>query len=164
VIPLALALLVSGASAGTGGLTGGAWAVQTPARHAIVGEVGVWATHGPRPWSVTGEIAGTWRHRGEETYDFRTFYLRVSAVGGLALGTHATTFHLGLGPALTASLGHVSWGDRSVPARAAFLGVRARVGLDGPLSDGLSWCWWTAATTRGTALEWDAGAGLGLAW
>ncbi len=159
------ALLTAAALAGgTAGVQLGAWAWQTPPRHAVLLDLGLWGTHTLKPWSLTAELASTWRSRGADSYHYRTLHTRLSVVGGLAMGSHASTLHLGAGPALTARLGKLSWEGGSAPVRALQGGVRLRMALDGPLGQRLAWCWHMAGTTRGWSMDWDTAVGLGVPW
>ena len=87
MIPVLLATAALGG--GTVGVQVGAWAWQTPPRHAVVLDLGLWGTHTEKPWSLTAEVANTWRSRGADTYRYRTLHTRWSVVGGLAVGSHA---------------------------------------------------------------------------
>jgi len=165
LIPALLLLPLPALAGGTAGLAPGAWAWQGSARHAVLPTLGLWATHSARPWSLTVELAGSHRNRGARTYRYRTSHLRASTVASLALGTHATTFHAGLGPALSVQTGSLRYGGERLPVGSIQAGVRVRMALDGPVAGRLGWSWHVATTSRGwSGVDYDTSVGLGVAW
>ncbi|MBN2800012.1 MAG: hypothetical protein JXX28_12785 [Deltaproteobacteria bacterium] len=161
-----MAVLVPGIALGgdTAGLLLSGVGGQTASRHVLTAGVGAWYTTAPRPWSVTGEVMGTGQGRGDAIYRYQQGLARISAVGGVALGTHATTFHAGVGPALLLARGTLDAGDERWAWTQVRGGVRGRVALDGPLGRGLGWTWSTGVTGHDRGADWDAGLGLGAAW
>lgn len=157
---------VEGAEHSTAGVQLSAFALQTPARHAIVPSLGVWASYTPRPWALTGELTLTRRAKSNDYYGINTQLVRASALAELAMGTRPMTVHIGAGPALTVSSARAEWGETDAERiTRADLGVRARVALDGPLGERLAWQWQVGVASRGVYnWDYDLGAGLGVQW
>ena len=157
---------------GVAGLEPGLVAYQTSASADLDGSLGLWYTFEPRPWAVTAELAAWHRNEGPRPvvdgaslYHIATFNLRFSALAEVALGTHATTFHAGVGPALTWARATVRWTAHEATSNELIPGVRGRIALDGPLWKRLTWEWHTGATSRAfSAVDYDTALGLGLAW
>lgn len=155
-----------GAEHSTAGVQLSAFALQTPARHAIVPSVGVWASYTPRPWALTGELTLTRRARSNDLYAVSAQLARASALAELAMGTRPMTMHLGVGPALTVTSARTEWSESDAARLTrADLGLRARVALDGPIGERLAWQWQVGVASRGVYnWDYDMGAGLGVQW
>lgn len=150
--------------AGTAGVQAQLTGWNTSARHALTPGINAWVSAGPRPWSVTGEVSGLAESGTEDLYATSTVLLRTSATLDLALGTHATTFRVGIGPSVAWRLWSVDLDGAQNEGLAVEPGGRVRVALDGPIAGPVAWCWHVAATSRRLALDWDAGLGLGVHW
>jgi hypothetical protein len=161
--------VVAVAAAGPGGMWGSIGlepslaALRTSARHQFTPALGLWAGVAPRPWAVTGELMVT-RQAGSDGEHYRYVALggRADVVGEWAIGSHATAFHVGAGPALGVRDERFEADGLSAREWAFDPGLRVRVALEGPLSGKLAFCWHLGATTRGPGVDWDVGLGLGI--
>jgi hypothetical protein len=156
---------------GTAGVQLGAVAAARSAAPPIDGQLGLWASVAPRPWGLA--VEGTAWHRVDgakpwddgSLYQFATVQARGAVYAEVALGTHATTFHAGLGPALTLTDTRVRSAGRDVRDRALDPGVAGRIAVDGPIVGALGWQWRVGLASRGLrAVDLDSALGLGVAW
>lgn len=141
----------------------GAW--QSPARHVLMAAPGIWVMRSERPWSMAAELS--WSHRARDTslYDYGTHYARLSALGGLALGTRPATFHAEAGLALSAQRSRVETPDEAHAALIAEPGLRVRLSLDGPIAERLAWQGLIGVTSRGVYdWDYDVALGVGIRW
>lgn len=165
MLALGLAAAALAAEHSTAGATLGAFALQGPGRHTIHPALGAWVSYTPRPWSVTGELVFTGHRHQNDFWTSATALGRVSAVGGLALGTRPATVHLGAGPALSLTRGSTRWGEEQSAVLQLAPGLRVRLGLDGPLGERLAWQGHVGLCSRGLqAWDYDAALGLGVQW
>ncbi len=158
-----LILLVAAAASAAelhAGLGVGLLAWQTSARHAITPVASPWLTVTDRPWALTVEAIAARRVDEAEDYRFRTVHLRAAVVPSFAIGSHATSLLVGLGPALTARNTAVELEDRTVSWRLD-PGLRARLALEGPLGEHVAFAWHVGLVTRGGGADWDSAIGLG---
>jgi hypothetical protein len=167
-----LATLARAGDHGTLGVAPGLVAASASAALDMDGEIGLWGTYTRRPWSVTAEVEA-WNRvdgakpyvDGTSLYRFGRFGLRGSAVAEVALGTHATTFHLGLGPAVTWTHERLRWAGHDVDSALVQPGIRGRMAVDGPIGKVVAWEWSIGVTSRAfEAVDWDSAIGLGVQW
>lgn len=147
------------------GLGVGLNAWQSPARHILLPSPSLWVERTARPWSMGAELS--WTHRASQTslYDYGTHYARLSALGGLALGTRPATFHAEAGLALSAQLASVDWQSDAQTHLIAEPGLRIRLSMDGPIAERLAWQGLIGVTSRGVVdWDYDIAFGLGMRW
>ncbi|MEQ1572473.1 MAG: hypothetical protein ABMA64_43030, partial [Myxococcota bacterium] len=102
---------------------------------------------------------------GESVYRMSRVAGRAAAFGELALGTHATTFHLGLGPALIVTRSRVQYAGADVTDTAPSGAVAGRLALDGPLAGGVGWQFRVGGAVHATgSVDYDTALGLGVAF
>lgn len=161
-----LTLIVLGhlAFAQTTGVSLSGIGVQGSARHLLAPGVGLWGTYSPRPWSITAEARVASAPQESPYYAYHQSIYALSVVGGWAGGTHATTVHAQLGPALRITRGGAEIGEEHEVWTIARPAARARLALEGPMYQKLVWSWQMGYTAHAAGADWDAGAGLGVAW
>lgn len=156
---LAFALAAEPSGSFTAGLAVGPLAWDQSASHALRPALSAWATWAPRPWGLTVDAAWSRDRAGSDVATFRGDLGRLSILGGAALGTHAATAHLDVGPAFvlrSQRLDGVGGATRLDP------GLRARVAVTGKIAGPVGFAWWMAGTARPGGVDWEAAVGLGM--
>lgn len=148
-------------------------AAATSARHDLDPGVRAWFSSRPigpgglATFAFGAELAASHRvDERAELYRFGSWDLSAAFLGDWAIGTHATTVRLGLGPA--AVLRTTTFASDALDGGGARIspGLRVRGALDGPLG-GWTHVAWTVRTGITAGLEgtdWDVGVGGGYRW